>query len=180
MRYLIAGLLCAIVSMGLIMLTNRAAAQMPSDSYAGTGQTTSFDDESERNIARPLPPLNSTQLISIPYGFDTPLPLDVDEQEIRASGVGACTSGQTVTILVTVTQELSSATASGEKMATCTGDEQPWWAIADIATGPEMQIGTAEACGLAITRQEGEETDRFEWCTDVNLRSFDYLPLLVR
>lgn len=127
------------------------------------------------------PSLRPSRLISIPYGFDTPLPVINSGGEVVASGHGGCTDGQQVTIAVTVTQ--SSAVATGEKVQDCTGEEQNWSTIATVDTVDSLAAGTAEACGLATTRDNGSVTDTFDWCVDVDLVEADistYLPIIMK
>lgn len=129
------------------------------------------------------PSLRPSLRISIPYGFDTPLPVINGGGEVVASGHGGCTDGQQVTIAVTVTQTTSGAVATGEKVQDCTGEEQNWSAIATVDTVDLLAAGTAEACGLATTRDNGSVTDTFDWCVDVDLVEADistYLPIIMK
>ena len=124
--------------------------------------------------------IQSTNLISIPYGFDTPLPVLNEGRDVIASGHGACTDNQEVTIAVTVTQTSSGAMATGETVQTCNGELQAWNAWATIDTSTLFETDPGEACGLATTRDNGYVTDTFDWCKSVDLIRLDsrvYLPI---
>lgn len=182
MRTIIIGLFGFAGCVAALFIVSRVAAGTPTDLHSGAGRAPlivsdrQIDNEQTDNGTL----IRSTRRISIPYGFDSPLPLDLAEQRIRASGEGACTAGEDVTIAVTITQAATGATAVGETVASCTGQVQRWSAIAAVQSGAAIAPGTAEACGVATTRQEGEVTDTFEWCRDVALHVRVYLPVVIR
>jgi hypothetical protein len=81
-----------------------------------------------------------------------------------------------------VTQSATTAQATGETGQTCTGELQTWSLTVMADTVSSFAAGPAQACGLAVTSQGGYETDRFEWCRDIDLVTFDYqiyLPLVL-
>jgi hypothetical protein len=113
--------------------------------------------------------IRATMRISIPYGFETPLPVLADGRDVIASGHGGCTADEQVTIAVTITQSASGAAATGETVQTCTGELQTWSAMVTVDTTSSFASGAAEACGLATTSSGGYVTDSFDWCRDVEL-----------
>jgi hypothetical protein len=124
--------------------------------------------------------IQSTNLISIPYGFDTPLPVLNEGRDVIASGHGACTDDQQVTVAVTVTQSSTGAVAIGEIVQTCTGELQTWSAWTTIDTSTLFVSDPGEACGLATTQENGYVTDTYDWCKPVDLIRLDsrvYLPI---
>ncbi len=127
----------------------------------------------------PVQPLRPTRAISIPFGFDPPLVLSQSGADISTTGHGGCTDGQMVTVVVTITQSLNNAQAHGQTEETCTGELQHW--TLDVSTNgspPFTATETAQACGLATTRDNGSVTDTLEWCRDVNVVMRSYLPLI--
>ncbi len=134
----------------------------------------------ERRADEPV--LHASKLISIPYGFNTPLPILSSGQEAIASGHGGCTADEQVTIEITLTQSITqTVVATGEWVNTCTGELQPW--SQTVSTSDSLMNGPAEACGLTTTRDNGEVTDTFEWCKDVDLTTPEpsiYLPIAIR
>lgn len=113
--------------------------------------------------------IRSTRRISIPYGFDAMLPILPGGAELLASGHGACTADQQVTLAITVTQPSSSAQATAETQQLCSGQLQNW-RVTVAPVGPYLfSEGAAEACGFATTRDAGNITDTYEWCRDVAL-----------
>lgn len=68
-------------------------------------------------------------------------------------------------------------------MQDCTGVEQNWSALTTANTTDSFAEGTAEACGLATTQDNGSVTDTFDWCVDVDLVEADmptYLPIIMK
>lgn len=127
--------------------------------------------------------MRSSLRISIPYGFDTPLPILNGGSEVIASGHGGCTDGQQVTVAITITQAASSAVATGEKVQNCNGMLQTWSAVTTATTSDLFVNGAAEACGFATTRDGTYITDTFNWCKDVNLVELNeqtYLPIAIK
>ncbi|MCA9876041.1 MAG: hypothetical protein KC441_20350 [Anaerolineales bacterium] len=129
--------------------------------------------------------IKSTYRISVPFGFNTPLPILNGGNEVLASGHGGCTAGEEVTVGITVTQPISvsGAVATGEKVWTCNGETQMWQMTATAVTTTTVLVdGPAEACGLATTRADGSVTDTFDWCRDVDLVTVNpqnYLPIVL-
>lgn len=127
------------------------------------------------------PVIQATERISIPYGFDPTLPLSNDGDSIVASGVGACTDGEDITIAFTVTQSTSGATATGAWNGDCTGELQTWTGEATLATSsPTFTGGEAEACASAETRDTGSVTDTQDWCDPVVLTTETVFVPVVR
>ena len=162
----------------------------------GKGQPES-DNHPERRISHPLPPphlsspatgiaasdgsngqieIQATKRISIPFGIAPILPLHDSGEEVLVNGHGGCTAGQTVSVVVTVTQT-TGASAVGQTEETCTGILQHWSLTATAATN--LQPTEAEACGVAVTRSDGSVTDSFDWCRDVVLTLHrHHLPII--
>lgn len=126
--------------------------------------------------------IHSTQRISIPYGFDTPLPVIDAGRKVVVSGHGGCTAGEQVTVAITVTQASGGAVATGQKEQVCSGELQTWSGIATAVSSSSFANGPAESCGLATTRDNGYVTDTFAWCKDVDLVALTqeiYLPAVL-
>ena len=126
--------------------------------------------------------LHSTRRISVPFGFDTPLPVIDTGKSVVVSGHGGCTAGEQVTIAITVTQSSSGAVATGQKEQLCSGELQMWSSVATAVSTSLFASGPAESCGLATTRANGYVTDTFEWCKDVDLMALTqevYLPAVL-
>ena len=127
------------------------------------------------------PALRATRRISIPYGYQTPLPIMNAGHEVVASGHGGCTVGQQATVAITITQSMNNAIATGEDVHMCTGQLHLWNATVTADSASLFTNGDAEACGFATTRDSsGEVTDTYKWCRDVVLVSVEpelYLPL---
>lgn len=186
MRRVMLGIFSFICCVGALFIAGQITVQARSRSHSTADQVArvSADNQPTSGLLASVgvdksTVIRSTRLISIPYGFDTPLPLDVTRQQVRAAGEGACTAGETVTVAVTISQTSTGANAVGEQVLTCTGQVQRWWAITTVPSGPALELGTAEACGVATTRQNGAVTDTFDWCREVVLNTEVYLPLVV-
>ena len=173
-----------------LTLTNTVAAQATIGSAENAGSTEALSpgrnalqlttvgeqpDEPHR------PQMRNSRLISIPYGFDGPLPLNDSGRSVQVSGHGGCTKDQEVSVTVTITQATIGAVASTVLTQTCTGLEQNWHALASTETVTPLGAGMAEACGLATTPADLPADDAtFEWCVELNLNWQNYLPLILR
>jgi hypothetical protein len=127
-----------------------------------------------------VPEIRATLRISIPYGFDTPLPVLAEGRDVIASGHGGCTADEQVTVAVTITQSTSGAIATGQTQQTCTGELQTWSVRVTANTTATLATAPGEACGLASTREGGYVTDTYDWCKDVDLLRLDqrvFLPV---
>lgn len=125
-----------------------------------------------------LPDIQAPQLISIPYGFDSPLGLVDDGEAIRVSGFGGCTAGQDVTVAMTITQSSTGAMASGEWNGTCTGQNQTWRQVIFAAGSPAFETGDADATGFTTTRDDGAITGTDIWTPTVQLVEPLHLPTI--
>lgn len=125
------------------------------------------------------PQMIASRRISIPYGFDGPLPLSDFGQGVQVRGHGSCTAEEQVTVAVAITQSTTGAVATADLQQDCTGDLQHWQVMATTDTITPFVADTAEACGLATTRADGSVTDTFEWCVGVELNWQNYLPLIL-
>ncbi|HMQ34195.1 MAG TPA: hypothetical protein PKD53_25905, partial [Chloroflexaceae bacterium] len=120
-----------------------------------------------------------TRMISVPFGFHTPLLLDVERQTVAVAGPGACGPDGQVTIEVTVTQAASGAAAAGQTELPCAGADDLWATTVARESGPTLAPGPARACGVATVRVGEEVTDSLEWCRDLTLHVPVYLPLII-
>jgi hypothetical protein len=147
-------------------------------------QSTDLDAAADAaDVVDRAPEIQATRRISIPFGFQTPLPVLADGRDVLASGHGGCTAEEQVTIAITITQSTSGAVATGEKVQTCTGELQLWDAAVSSDTTSSFTNGAAEACGLATTRNGGYVTDTFDWCRDVDLLRLEqriFLPSILK
>lgn len=162
----------------------RDAAAFASSPDHQTGPATADAAPVGVNALNNTPPIRATYRISIPYGFDSPLPVLAAGRDVVTSGHGGCTAGQQVTVAITVTQTTSGAQGTGDMQQACTGALQRWNAVATANTTSAFSDGAAEACGFATTRDgDGYVTDTFEWCKDVELVTLEeqvYLPLIAK
>lgn len=126
------------------------------------------------------PVIQAPELISIPYGFDATLPLTADGSAVVASGFGACTDGEEITIAFTITLSTTTgAQATGVWNGDCTGELQTWTGEGTFATpSPNVTVGPAEACAFAETRDGDGVTDMQEWCDPVRLGEAVFLPVI--
>lgn len=129
------------------------------------------------------PGIQATERISIPYGFSGDLLLGFNNAVVVASGEGACSDGETITIAYTVTQVASSTAATGVWNGDCTGDLQTWTSAANATPGPNFTAGPAEACAFAQTFDDQDEaTDSQDWCDPVTLTTTQgvFLPYITK
>lgn len=166
----------------------RASLQQPFSKAASFAagplwQPTAWDSEADAPAAvGEEPVIRATRRISIPFGFDTPLPVLAGGRDVIASGHGGCTADQQVTVAVTLTQSTSGAVATGEWMNSCSGELQTWSLRVTAHTTSSFATAAAEACGLATAREGAYVTDTFDWCKDVDLIRLDqraYVPLIL-
>lgn len=125
-----------------------------------------------------LPSVKASHLISIPFGFGSPLPILDQGQSVLTNGHGGCSVGQQVTVAVTVTQAATGAGAIGGTEEICKGALQQWNAQVTLQSGGPFVAGEAEACGYAVTRDGDAVTDTYAWCRDIALGWPLNLPLL--
>lgn len=127
-----------------------------------------------------VPAIQATERISIPYGFDAGLPISAGGAAVMVSGQGACTDGEAITIVYTVTQATSGGSVNGLWNGACTGQRQPWRSTATATPSPSFEVGPAQACAYAETHDDDDTvTSTQSWCDDVILVSPRvYLPLV--
>lgn len=185
MKCLLSVLACAMVIS--LALVGRAAYAQPVTRMAGSSRAAVHTVPPSQKLphspvahyqAAPNP-IVASRMISVPYGFSTPLFLNAERETVAIVGPGACTAGQQVTIDVTITQMQSAATATGQTQALCTGEsDQGWSGSAHVTSGALLQPGPAQACGVATTSTEQGVTDQMQWCREVRLAGGIYLPLI--
>ena len=123
--------------------------------------------------------IQATRRISIPFGIAPTLLLYDDGEKVLVNGHGGCTAGETVSVVITVTQTTGTS-AVGQTDEICTGLLQQWHLTAAVTAGAELEATEAEACGVAVTHLDGYVTDSFEWCRDVELAwPHYYLPIIL-
>ena len=86
---------------------------------------------------------------------------------VRATGPIGCTSGERVSIRVTVTQPATGAQARKTWTGRCTGEIQHWQVRARARPGARFETGAGRVCAVARTRTAGRATDTRKWCERV-------------
>jgi hypothetical protein len=160
-----------------LLLANLARAT------AGPAHVTIFVAQGDEPSKQPE--IGSSRRISIPYGIASPLPLLAGGSQVVVTGHGGCPLGETVTIVISITQPATGAAASGETGAVCTGAEERYLLLATTTTSATLQPGPGEACGVATMRSGDEIMEVEEWCRAepallVEHDEFLYLPLAAR
>lgn len=122
------------------------------------------------------PSIRATRRISVPFGFNRPLPLMAADFEVQTSGPGGCTAGEDATVAITITQSMSGVYGLGNWSGVCTGQLQIWNTVVTVQTTVPFLPGDALACGFATTKKGGIVTDTFEWCKQVTLGQELFLP----
>jgi hypothetical protein len=90
-----------------------------------------------------------------------------DGTRVRATGPIGCTSGERVSIRVTVTQAATGARARKTWTGRCTGEIQHWQVRARARQGARFETGAGRVCAVAKTRTAGRVTDTRKWCERV-------------
>jgi hypothetical protein len=128
-----------------------------------------------------LPGIRSSMRIFIPYGFASTFPLRANGQQVLVTGHGSCTYGKTFMVAGTVTHDATGNMAQGNLTEACTGEAvlQEWQLTATAITDP-LTIGPAETCGLVQTDDGDTITDEQEWCVDVKLGDYVFLPTITK
>lgn len=86
---------------------------------------------------------------------------------VRATGPIGCTSGERVSIRVTVTQAATGARARKTWTGRCTREIQHWQVRARARQGSRFESGAGKVCAVAKTRTAGRVTDTRKWCERV-------------
>ena len=86
---------------------------------------------------------------------------------VRVTGPIGCTSGERVSIRVTVAQSATGARARNTWTARCTGEIQHWQVRARARQGARFETGAGRVCAVAKTRTAGRVTDTRRWCERV-------------
>lgn len=92
-----------------------------------------------------------------------------DGTRVRATGPIGCTSGERVSIRVTVTQSSNGARARKTWTGRCTGEIQHWPVRARASHGTRFETGAGRVCAVAMTRTAGRVTDTRKWCERVQV-----------
>ena len=88
---------------------------------------------------------------------------------VRATGPLICSSGERVSLRVTVTQKATEARARGRWKAECTGAVQHWGIRAGTRGPSRFEPGSGKVCVLGKTRAADQLTDRQRWCRRVDV-----------
>jgi hypothetical protein len=177
MVILISPLLAGLVLMGLIgvTLTGGKLIDPASAHAAGVVPSTGATDFD----AAAAPALRPSLRISIPYGFAASFPIRANGQDVLVEGHGSCTGGESFTVAVTVTHDATGNMARGELTEACAGETiRQEWQLTAVAVGDALPLGLAESCGLVQTKDGGAITDEQEWCVDVYLGDYLFLPMI--
>lgn len=169
--------LLALTAVGFaLLLVGLSRANAVQEGPAGKTGTTATEDGDGGPI------IQSTDRISIPYGFHAVLPLLNDGASVKVSGEGSCTpAGEPITIAVTLTQSLSGASATGTWNGTCTGERQVWTQVVTVTSGPNFSGGPAHGHAFATAPDIDGEPATQDWESDVFLASSNvFLPIVQR
>ncbi|HSM57760.1 MAG TPA: hypothetical protein VK879_16525 [Candidatus Sulfomarinibacteraceae bacterium] len=175
--FLVRTLIVAAAGFALLLVgLNQAAAV--------TEKTPAADSAAQPEAGDGGPVVQATERISIPFGFYATLPMTNSASSVVASGEGACTAGEEITITFTVTQSSSGASVDGVWNGVCTGALQTWTNAPTATPSPNAFVpGPAEACAFAET-YDGEDPDPTatqSWCDPVLLGSSHiYLPVSMK
>jgi hypothetical protein len=90
-----------------------------------------------------------------------------DGARVRATGPIGCTSGERVSIRVTVSQAAIGARARKTWTGRCTGEIQHWQVRARARHVARFETGPGKVCAVAKTRTTGRVTDTRKWCERV-------------
>jgi hypothetical protein len=82
-----------------------------------------------------------------------------------------CDIGERVSVRVTVTQEDANSVAQGRASATCTDQVQRIEIRVWSMEMTKLATGAADACALAMTKQDGLVTDTRQWCKAITLNA---------
>ncbi len=88
---------------------------------------------------------------------------------VQATGPLICSSGERVSLRVTVTQPATKARARARWKRGCTGAVQHWRVHAATQGGRRYEPGPAKVCVLGKTRAANRLTDRQRWCRRVSV-----------
>lgn len=86
---------------------------------------------------------------------------------VRATGPIGCTSGEHLSIRVTVTQPAIGARARESWNGRCTGEIQHWQVRARARHRTRFETRTGRVCAVATTRDTAGVTDTRKWCERV-------------
>jgi hypothetical protein len=172
-------LLAGLMLVGLI----RAAPKGKALSSASSDRMvdSSRQIEAAGHEASALPVIRPSLLISIPYGFASTFPLQANGQQVLVTGHGSCSIGGTFSVAVTVTHDTTGNMARGDLVETCAGESTlQEWQLTATAVGDPLTVGPAETCGLVQIDDGDTITDQQEWCVDVKLGDYVFLPVIVK
>ena len=99
--------------------------------------------------------------------IDGPATHTRDGTRVRATGPIGCTSGERVSIRVTVSQSATGARARKTWTGRCTGEIQHWQVRARARQGARFETGAGRVCAVAKTRIAARVTDTRKWCERV-------------
>jgi hypothetical protein len=116
-------------------------------------------------------PLAASRAISIPYGIESTLALNLEGASVSVVGHADCPDGGgRLRIRTLVIQNWSGAIATGSTADTCAGERQSWRAEAATWGQFGFEAGNAEACAVAVVHdQEEDGAIAYQWCKEVTL-----------
>jgi hypothetical protein len=176
---LFAAPLCAtLLLLGLVHVARAGSARV--ETASAPAAEVPRQAEAAGEAAGAAPSIQASRRISIPYGFAHILPLRNSGQEVLVSGHGSCTSGETFTVAVTVTDKMST-TAHGNVSDDCAGEATLLqWHLTATADSDPLAVGDGQVCGFVQTFDSyAAMTDSQQWCVDVRLGDYQFLPLVL-
>ena len=166
------------LTLGALVLLGLGVAVIGLSDY-GTDQTGLQADLAEGSIASgredgfhlasySLSGVSARRIITDP-GINSPLVLTQNGREVLVTGHLACTRGEDYEIQTTVTQSSTGALSRGRVQGRCSGQTQQFEAATWVYDEALLQLGTAQACAMLITRAQDKVTDVFQWCRKENV-----------
>ena len=165
--YVVVPLALALTTMMLLLtLLNRIPSSRQSSDLSQPSSYNSIEENDRSGVT-----VLARRVISIPFGIVDNLPLSADGQVIQVSGHGECPEGaETYKLNVNVSQDSTSAPATGRTEGACPGGSSITWFAEAVAPGPiAFDQGSALACGNAVIHFDREGALTFRWCKPVIL-----------
>jgi hypothetical protein len=95
--------------------------------------------------------------------------IEKGERGLIVGGPIACSVGERVHVLVTVTQRTTGAIAEGRGILMCTGDVMLWAVEAEAQNDERFTQGESTAVAVAWTVRRGVTTDAHQWLVPITL-----------
>jgi hypothetical protein len=98
---------------------------------------------------------------------DTGLPIRTDGHHVSMTGPMACDPGENWEVTADLTQR--GTRGGGRSEGVCRGDIQEW-VVRVVGEGERtFEPGEARGCAVLRTLRSGAETDRHQWCNEIQL-----------